>query len=70
MSPVFYVQLLLLLVVACLGSEESPLQRRMAGSASSRLSEKRSLTEEFNRTKVLQPEYQFKATLNPYNVSQ
>ena len=57
--------------------DESPLQRRMAsslrsGHASARMfgAERPSRAEEFNRTGVLQPEYQIRATLNPNDVSQ
>ncbi|CAB0029673.1 unnamed protein product [Trichogramma brassicae] len=54
-----------------LGNESNPLQRRMASShqhsAHARKfgTERLSHAEEFNRTKVLQPEYQIRATLSP-----
>ncbi|XP_014224863.2 uncharacterized protein LOC106651044 [Trichogramma pretiosum] len=59
-----------------LGNESNPLQRRMASShqhsAHTRKfgTERLSHAEEFNRTKVLQPEYQIRATLSPNDVSQ
>ncbi|KAL7293990.1 hypothetical protein TKK_0012564 [Trichogramma kaykai] len=59
-----------------LGNESNPLQRRMASShqhsAHARKfgTERLSHAEEFNRTKVLQPEYQIRATLSPNDVSQ